>query len=297
MTPQEQLEQEQAERSARASVVAATGHATPTPPAELLTLHRDDLDGVLASTRELEGQSKNTILLGPPGTGKTTSAVRSAAPGQEVIVVTMHAEGTAVEFTGHKEIQGGKTVYWEGLGVQAWRKGALLVINEIDNASEDILNHMYQLLDDDKIASIQLPDGEVVRPAPGFRVIATTNGRPEDLPEAIRDRFGMWLVYAEPSKEMYARLDPDVEEVLRDVYAATAKATTARDRIPYVTYRQAETFCDLRRTGIMRDPMHIAQMVLHGDGTAAQRFVSSLETAGAAARTTAPASELITRSL
>jgi hypothetical protein len=47
----------------------------------------------------------------------------------------------------------------------------------------------------------------------------------------------------------------------------------------------------------MRDPLHIAQMVLHGDGTAAQRFVQSLETAGAAARTTAPVSELITRSL
>ena len=43
------------------------------------------------------------------------------------------------------------------LGIQAWREGALLVINEIDNASEDILNYMYQLLDDPKLASIQLP--------------------------------------------------------------------------------------------------------------------------------------------
>ena len=273
-----------------------TSAMTP-PAAELLTLQRDDLGDILTATRELEGQSKNAILLGPPGTGKTTAAVASAAPGQKVIVVTMRAEGTAVEFTGHKEIQGGKTVYWEGLGVQAWREGALLVINEIDNASEDILNYMYQLLDDEKIASIQLPSGEVVRPAQGFRVVATTNGRPEDLPDAIRDRFGLWLQFDEPSKEMYDRLDPDVEQVLREVYGNAAKAVTSRDRIPYVTYRQAETFCDFRRTGVMRDETHIAQLVLNGRPEVAERFVSALQLAGGPSRREPEVSRLIEKTL
>lgn len=257
--------------------------ATPTPPDEMLTLGRDDLDALLVSTRDLEGQSKYAVLLGPPGTGKTSSAVASLAPGQQVITYTMHIEGTAVEFTGHKEIRGGDTAYWEGIGVQAWRAGALLVINEIDNAGEDVLNYLYQLLDDPRIASIQLPDGEVVRPSPGFRVIATTNGRPEDIPAAIRDRFGVWLPYDEPSSAMYDRLDPDVRQVVQKIYRAACRAENARDRVPYVTYRQALSFCLMRRANLLKDVRDVARVILENDEQRAERFVQVLELVGGGA--------------
>jgi midasin (ATPase involved in ribosome maturation) len=268
--------------------VTDPGHA-------LLTLHRDDVDRVLATTRDLPGQTKNAILLGPPGTGKTSAAIASAAPDQPVIVVTMHVEGTAVEFTGHKEIQGGNTVYWEGLGLEAWRNGALLVINEIDNASEDVLNHMYVLLDDPRVAVMHLPSGETVRPAPGFRVIATTNGRPEDIPEAIRDRFGLWLPYDAPSAAMLAHLDSDVATLVSEVYEEASQATTARERIPYVTFRQAAAFCELRRLGVMQNAVDVARVSMQANRGVAERFVSELSHVGVTMMSTEPPARLLGR--
>jgi MoxR-like ATPase len=44
-------------------------------------------------------------------------------------------------------------------------------------------------LDDKETCEITLPTGETIIPHPDFRVIATMNGMPEDLPMALRDRF------------------------------------------------------------------------------------------------------------
>ena len=139
------------------------------------------------------GVSRRVLMYGPPGTGKTFHAVNAGWEDQEtagtVYQVTMTDETPAAELRGHYIAKGSEWVWADGPAVKAWREGARFVINEIDRASEDALSFLYVIMDDPEFAHTTLPTGEVIKPKDGFQVIATMNGVPEDLPEALQDRF------------------------------------------------------------------------------------------------------------
>ncbi len=159
------------------------------------------------------GASQRVLLRGKPGTGKTYHAVNSALPdGQKVYSITMTEETPAAEIRGHYVLQGGDYVWSDGPAVSAWREGARLIINEIDRASEDTLSLLYAILDDPGHAQLTLPTGETVKPAEGFQIIATMNGQPEDLPEALQDRLPVDIEITEINPEALMRLPKDLRE-------------------------------------------------------------------------------------
>ena len=141
--------------------------------------------------------SQRILLWGPPGTGKTYSAVKENAPiningSANVFQITMTEDTASANLEGfYKPSSDGNFVWNDGLAIQAWRTGGRLVINEIDHASPDAMTFLHAILDDPEIAGITLNNDtkETVRPAPGFQVIATTNSPPESLPLALKDRF------------------------------------------------------------------------------------------------------------
>ena len=141
--------------------------------------------------------SQRILLWGPPGTGKTYSAVKENAPiningNANVFQITMTEDTASANLEGfYKPSSDGNFVWNDGLAIQAWRTGGRLVINEIDHASPDAMTFLHAILDDPEIAGITLNNDtkETVRPAPGFQVIATTNSPPESLPLALKDRF------------------------------------------------------------------------------------------------------------
>ena len=143
-------------------------------------------------------QSADRILLyGVAGTGKTYQANRfGLRKGQGTYNITLTADSTATELMGHYIATSDGGFRWkDGNGVRAFKEGARLVINEIDHAGADVQTFLHALLDDKEFAGFNLPndEAEYVKPMDSFQVVATMNGTPDDLPEALADRFPVKL--------------------------------------------------------------------------------------------------------
>ena len=65
------------------------------------------------------------------------------------------------------------------------------------------------------------------------------NGQPDDLHDALRDRFEATVFVPRPSPEAMKALDPDLVEVVRNAYSNPENIT--------LTYREARAFMDLRK--------------------------------------------------
>lgn len=141
------------------------------------------------------GTSDRILLYGIPGTGKTYQATKVNVPtDKEVYSTTLTIDSTASEMIGHYIPNDTGTFDWnDGVAIKAWREGTRLVINEIDHAGPDVSSVLHAILDDADIARLTLPNKkkETVTPSKGFSVIATMNGTPDMLPEALADRFGV----------------------------------------------------------------------------------------------------------
>ena len=141
------------------------------------------------------GYSDRILLYGVAGTGKTYQANRfGLKKGQGTYNITLTADSTATELMGHYIATSDGGFRWkDGNGTRAFKEGSRLVINEIDHAGPDVSSVLHAILDDADIARLTLPNKkkETVQPSQGFSVIATMNGTPDMLPEALADRFGV----------------------------------------------------------------------------------------------------------
>jgi hypothetical protein len=79
----------------------------------------------------------------------------------------------------------------EGSALRAWRNGDRLILDELDQASGDVLTALLLICDSSGSAVREHPEtGERISPADGFEIIATTNAeRLSDLPANLLDRF------------------------------------------------------------------------------------------------------------
>lgn len=186
----------------------------------------------------------NVVLYGPPGTGKTLAASKR----DKVYSVTVTMETPAAELRGHYLPRGDSFEWHDGPAIRAWREGARLVLNEIDQASGDAATFLHAILDDPDVARLTLPTGETVRPARGFHVVATTNAAdlPLVLPEALLDRFAARIHVDAPH--------PQALSALRNNGLASLVAATIRnDPDKRVSMRQAMAFRRLCLDGVDRE--------------------------------------------
>lgn len=130
------------------------------------------------------------LVYGQPGTGKSRLGFITAQKHKttlERIVVT--PESCWAQERGFYGIGPDGMQWLDGACVRAWRNGSLALIDEIDQAGGDLIPGLHAFCDDSGTAQMNLPNGEVIRPKEGFRVIATMNSLPRALPEALCDRF------------------------------------------------------------------------------------------------------------
>jgi MoxR-like ATPase len=171
---------------------------------------------------------RTLYLFGPPGVGKTFSAYHYGRVGKGFYAVTLTDETSAAELRGHFIFKGGDAIWHDGPFVRAMREGKRLVINEITNASSDVLALLFPILESFETACLTLPSGETVKPANGFHVVATDNRAPELLPEALQDRFMAYVEVTETHPKALEALSKDLQKVAAQTIGDGDRLISAR---------------------------------------------------------------------
>lgn len=156
------------------------------------------------------------LLYGPPGTGKTTAALNAAkALGRTAVMITLTDQTPAARLEGHWIPTKTQEFTWlNGVAVDAAKHGWVLVLDEIDKASDDCFDFLHGLLNDNSVMQISLPNGETITPHPDFKVIATMNGDLQDLLPALRDRFREGSIeIVDPHPDALAALPEDLQAI------------------------------------------------------------------------------------
>lgn len=201
----------------------------------------DDITEVCADTDMVVG------FAGAPGVGKTSFTYKIGEDtGRQVYKIQFHSEYSPSEIMGMHVPDPKKGFRWEpGPGDKAYNEGAILLLDELDQASGPCKTYCYALLDPGPGGTIAYV-GREFEQHQGYQGFATMNGDPTDgsLPEALLNRFDAWFIITEPSEDLYALLDEDLRELCRKAYSS-AKDPMAG---PEFTFRQFKALQTLRTT-------------------------------------------------
>ena len=155
------------------------------------------------------------FITGLSGNGKTFSVEQACAQlGRELIRVNITIETDEDELIGGFRLVNGETVWHNGPVVEALERGAILLLDEIDLASNKILC-LQSILEGNGVFLKKI--GRVVKPARGFNVIATANtkGKGSDdgrfigtnvLNEAFLERFPVTCEQDYPSPAIETKI-------------------------------------------------------------------------------------------
>ena len=149
-----------------------------------------------------------TFICGLSGNGKTMMVEQVCAKlKREAIRVNISIETDEDDLIGGNTLVDGNVVYREGPVLTAMKRGAILILDEIDRGSNKLM--CLQAILEGK-PYFNKKTGEVITPASGFNVIATANtkGRGSDdgkfmgaqvLDEAFLERFAITVEQEYPS--------------------------------------------------------------------------------------------------
>ena len=174
----------------------------------------------------IEAGIDRVILYGKPGTGKTYAGLTYGVGSGGSFRLTCTEEMTSASVSGMWRPSKGEFYYQKGQALEAWlgdgQSGGRLVVDEADKASGDVLGELLNFLDSTSSSSFRDPDtGEVYRPRPGFSAVMTSNiEHPDDLPEALRDRFPVAICIDAPHPSALELLPVELREVAKGVVTA-----------------------------------------------------------------------------
>ena len=163
------------------------------------------------------------FITGLSGNGKTFSVEQACAQlKRELIRVNITIETDEDDLIGGFRLVNGETVWHDGPVVQALNRGAILLLDEIDLASNKILC-LQSVLEGKGVFLKKI--GKYVKPAAGFNVVATANtkGKGSDdgrfigtnvLNEAFLERFPVTFEQAYPTPKVETAILKKASEAL-----------------------------------------------------------------------------------
>jgi cobaltochelatase CobS len=155
------------------------------------------------------------FVAGLSGNGKTMMIEQACANAKrEYVRVQITPETDEDDLIGGFRLLNGETVFAKGPVIKAMEAGAILLIDEIDRGSNKLM--ALQGVLEGKPVLIK-KTGEVVRPAPGFNVIATANTKGQGdeagrfiaatiIDEAFLERFNVTLEQPYPSASVEKKI-------------------------------------------------------------------------------------------
>jgi MoxR-like ATPase len=164
-----------------------------------------------------------SFITGLSGNGKTFSVEQACAQlGRELIRVNITIETDEDDLIGGFRLVNGETVWHNGPVIEALERGAVLLLDEIDLASNKILC-LQSVLEGKGVFLKKI--GKFVKPAEGFQIFATANtkGKGSDdgrfigtnvLNEAFLERFPVTFEQAYPTPAQEIKI---LESVSRDL--------------------------------------------------------------------------------
>ena len=151
-----------------------------------------------------------SFITGLSGNGKTMGVEQACAQlNRELVRVNITVETDEDDLIGGFRLVNGDTVWHNGPVIEALERGAVLLLDEIDLASNKILC-LQSILEGKGVFLKKI--GKVVKPAPGFNVVATANTKgkgSEDgrfigtnvLNEAFLERFALTFEQEYPNSK------------------------------------------------------------------------------------------------
>ena len=155
------------------------------------------------------------FITGLSGNGKTMNVSQACAQAKrECIRVNITIETDEDDLLGGYRLQEGQTVWQNGPVIEAMERGAILLLDEIDLASNKIMC-LQPILEGNGVFLKKI--NKFVKPAPGFNVIATANTKgqgSEDgkfigtniLNEAFLERFPITVEQSYPTNKMESKI-------------------------------------------------------------------------------------------
>jgi len=188
----------------RISDISYDDYPTPSAPKGMLTLLRDNFK---LNRMYQNKKPTNVLIVGPPGTGKTT-CVRAFAEETDLPYWQVVGQDglTSEELLGRSHIRNGQDVWEDGIIPRAIRAGGILHFDEPNVLPASVLMRLNELMDAKRQLNMQDLNGEIVKAHPDLFIVFTMNPSNYEgvgqLPPPIISRFKqVWLPFAPPEVE------------------------------------------------------------------------------------------------
>lgn len=149
------------------------------------------------------------MLKGPTGCGKSRYVeVMAQELGRPLVTVSCHDDTSATDLLGRYLIKGGDTVWEDGPLTRAVRSGAILYLDEIAEAREDVVVVLHPLTDHRRQVFIDRRNESIAAPPEFMLVISFNPGYQRGLKQlkpSTRQRF-VGLSFAYPAEAVETKI-------------------------------------------------------------------------------------------
>ncbi|HLG37694.1 MAG TPA: MoxR family ATPase [Nitrososphaera sp.] len=204
------------------------------------------------------------LIIGPKGTGKTTLVRKFASQmKKDLDSVNFSLRTRESHLVGSRTLDKGEISFVEGVLVKSMRNGTILYLDELNAAEPDVLLRLDEALDDRKQLVLKEAEGQVVKAADDWFVIATINPLShvgtKELPPQLLSRFPVRMRLEYPPE------DVELDIVRRHVTIDESKVKDVKHAIQLArNLREAAAVEELYYSPSLRETIAFAKMLNTG---------------------------------